>query len=314
MRILVAGGAGFLGQSVIRACSRAKHDVRGLVRFPHQLGIVARAGGTPLLADLLDEQSVHKAVEGCDVVVHLAQPSNGMVDEMRRVRIEGGRHLADAVSRAGVPRFVMGSGYWVYQSNPGVITEDSPLRPLSLSMVNFEAEELARARSRQGDFESIVVRPGMVYGNGSWFRAMVEEVRSGTYAYVGDGSNFLSPVDIDDTGEAYRIAIENWRAGETYLVADDAPVTTKEFADFVVDSLEAPPPASITLAEAGTQWGPEVAELSAASRKVSNAKMKSLGWKPRYRSYQEGLPSLLDQIRTDLAELDPRAHSKPTSK
>lgn len=296
MRILVAGGAGFLGQSVLRACARAQHDVRGLVRFPHQLETVANTGATPILADLLDQRPLDKAVAGCDVVVHLAQPSNGELAEMRRVRIEGGRQLADAVSRSGVPRFVMGSGYWVYQSNPGIITEDSPLRPLSLSMVNFEAEELARARSRQGDFESIVVRPGMVYGNGSWFRAMVEEIRSGTYAYIGDGSNFLSAVDIDDTGDAYRVAIENWRAGETYLVADDTPVMTNKFAEFVADYLEAPPPTSITLKEASDLWGPEVAELNSASRRASNAKLKSMGWKPRYRSFREGLPPWLDRM------------------
>ncbi|MGA7923579.1 MAG: NAD-dependent epimerase/dehydratase family protein [Thermoplasmata archaeon] len=296
MRVLVAGGAGFLGQSVIRSCTGAQHEVVGLVRHPHQLEAVARVGGIPLLGDLLLPRTLEKAVVGCDVVVHLAQPSSGELAEMRRVRVEGGRALADAAREAGVPRFVLGSGYWVYRSNPGVITEESPLRPLSLSMVNFEAEELMRARSRSGDFELVVLRPGMVYGAGSWLRSTVEEIRGGAYSYVGDGSNYLSPVALDDTGEAYRIVMENWHPGETYLVADDTPITTRAFAEFVTDYLHAGPPSRLTPDEARVQWGADAAELSSASRRVSNAKLRSLGWIPRYRNCRAGLPPILDTL------------------
>lgn len=292
----MAGAAGFIGRSVVQACSKAGHEVRGLVRSPDQLDRVADDGGKPLLGDLLDPQSLDAPVSGCDAVIHLAQPSDGNLEQMRAVRVDGGRNLAAAARRAGVSRLLVGSGYWVYGTNPEVLTETSPIAPMSLSKVNFETEEVVRATMGGGALAPVVARPGMVYGDGSWFGSMVREMRAGSYAFVGDGANYLSPVHRQDAGEAFRVICENWHPAETYLVVDDAPVTTREFATFVSDHLKIAPAQSISLEKASEEWGGEIALLSSASRRASNAKLRSLGWTPRYRSFRDGVPAVLDAM------------------
>jgi nucleoside-diphosphate-sugar epimerase len=168
---------------------------------------------------------------------------------------------------------------------------------MSISQINYEAEEVGRAAAARGELDTIVVRPGMVYGNGSWFREMAREIRSGTYRYVGDGANHLSPVHREDTGQAFRAIAERGVPGSTYLVVDDAPVSTLEFSTFLAGELKAPAPSSIRSEDAGREWGPEIATLNAANRSASNTKLRSLGWVPRFPTYRTGVPGVVEELQ-----------------
>jgi len=296
VRILVSGAAGFLGGAVVRACSRAGHEVQGLVRSPSQEAGVAANGGIAVVGDVTDPTTLTHAVDGCDVVVHLAQARGGPPEAARAVRVDGAAHLLRAATAARAHRFVVGSGYWVYRGGPGWLTEESPLEPIGLAAVNFETEQVARAAGARGAIEVLVVRPGMVYGNGSWFREMVEELRRGSHRFVGDGANRLSPVALEDLGEAYRVILDRGQSGATYLVVDDEPVATREFVDFVAHALRAPRPQGIPLVEAEREWGSEPARLSARDRGASNARLRSLGWVPRDPSFRGGVPPVIRSI------------------
>ena len=236
MRILVVGAAGFLGESVVRACARAGHEVRGLVRSSDQFARVTSAGGQPVLGDICVTESLTAPIAGCEVAIHLATRSRGTPAEMHTPRVLGCQVLLSAAERAGVRRVVIGSGYWLYRDSPAVLTEESPIQPTGMPGINFATEEVERHAAQAGTIEAVVVRPGMVYGNGSWFREMVGELRAGTYQYIGDGSSYWSPISLEDTGEAFRTVCERWTPGETYLAVDDAPVTIRELATFVAAS------------------------------------------------------------------------------
>jgi nucleoside-diphosphate-sugar epimerase len=292
VRILVCGAAGFLGNEVVRACARAGHDVHGLVRASSQREIVAHAGGTPVVGSVLEPERLREVVRDRDVVVHLAQAHDAGSPHARAVRVDGTARLVAAMRERGVRRLVVGSGYWVYRTNPGTISEESPLEPLGLSRINFEAEEQARAGAKDG-IEVVVVRPGMVYGPGSWFASMVEELRAGSYRYVGSGANRLSPVALTDTGEAYRRIVESAPAGTSYLVVDDEPVPTADFARTVAHRIGAPTPRGIPFEEAARAWGSDLARLNAADRAASNARLRTLGWSPRFPTFREGVPEVL---------------------
>ncbi len=293
MRILVAGAAGFLGRSVVQAATRAGHEVRGLVRSEEQFSIVRSAGAQPVLGDVRVVETLADCLVKCDVLVHLATRSRGSVEEMRAARVDGCRSLISAAKAAGVRRVVIGSGYWLYRDNTGILTEESPIAAIGMPGVNFAAEEIARKAGATGAVETVIARPGMVYGDGSWFREMVEELRTGEYRYIGDGSSYWSPVALEDTGEAFRTLCERGVAGEIYLVVDDAPVSIRELANFVANQLDAPSPRNLSPEEAAREWGSEVAELVGASRRASNAKLKRLGWTPRFTNYRAGIPEVL---------------------
>lgn len=248
------------------------------------------------MGDVGIAESTRRAVEGCDCIVHLAAPSSADSatpagrGEWDRSRVAGARNLVNAAHAAGVRRFVLGSGYWLYGHYPGTITEESASQPSEVVAYNWEAELVVRAAFRPGTLDVMIVRPGMVYGDGAWFRPMVDSIRAGRYRYVGDGANHWSTVALPDCGLAFRTIVEHGRGGETYLVADDEPVKVRDLTHLVARELGATPPHGLPLDEATTQMGPSVAAALAANQSVSNSKLRGLGWRPRFTNYREGIP------------------------
>ena len=300
MDVLVVGGNGYIGQAAIRALAKAGHRARGLVRSPAKGDAVRAADGLPVVGDIMDPVSLTAALRGTDAAIHLAiaSPASGSQEQqaaqVQAVRVQGSRNLIAAARNQGVRRVVVGSGYWVHGGQPGKITEETPLTAVGPPF-NREAERVVLDAWEEGDVEGIVARPGMIYGDGSWFKPMVESIRSGTYRYVGDGSNHWSPVDLGDTGEAYRILLEKGEPGEAYLVVDDTPVTVRAYTSYIADLVGGPTPRGVDLATATRQMGP-MAAILAANQAASNAKLRSLGWVPRYRTHREGLPDLFRRM------------------
>jgi nucleoside-diphosphate-sugar epimerase len=302
VRVVVAGAAGFLGRATVRALGKGGHDVVGLIRRPASAEDVRTDGGTPIVADVTDARTLHTPLKGADAVIHLAQPTDGDLAARRRVRVEGGQQLARVAVASGCARFVVGSGYWVYQGQPGLIDEESPIAPRSISLVNHEAEVAVCQEATPAGLSVTIVRPGMVYGPGSWFAEMVRELQGGTYRYIADGTNRLSPIHLDDAGSAFRSVLEHGAPGGTYLAVDDRPVETRAFAEDVAVRISAAPPRSLTMADARREWGDDLAELNVADRAASNRRLRALGWTPRYPGYPDGLSSVLDALRTRRAE------------
>lgn len=294
-RVLVVGATGFLGRSVVRDFSRAGYDVRGLVRDAAKGPRVQEDGGTPVLGDVLDVRSLEEAASGCFGVIHLAANPPAESDTVR-VRVEGTRNIVEVAKRRGVERVVVGSGYWVYRGQSELIDEDSPVDPRGESRINYDAERTGMAANSPGELEVLVVRPGMVYGNGSWFQGVAEAIRSEEYRVVGDGKNRWSFVDRWDAGTAFRTVLESGEAGGVYNVVDGHPATLREFTDFVAKQLGVPPPDSITMDAAVREMGDAVAHHLAADRPASNGKLRRLGWRPRVSSYRDGIPDLLREV------------------
>ncbi len=306
MRLFVSGAAGFLGRALLTSARGSGVEVRGLVRRAEQAKGITALGATPVLGDLLEPREYASSLAGCDAIVHLAQSSSGDLEELRQVRVEGARRLIEAAVAQGVPRVVLGSGYWVYGDVPGTLVESSPLRPLHLSQLNYEAEEVARTAGSRRSIDPVIARPGMVYGPGSWLASWAKELQEGTFRYVGDGSNHMSPVHWKDCGEAFLRLSSHGVRGATYLVADDRPVTVRVFSEALASQLGVASPTGIPLERAQADWGPDLALLNAANRRASNSALRALGWTPSYPSYLEGLPEVCREL-SGRSRGDPRA-------
>jgi nucleoside-diphosphate-sugar epimerase len=235
------------------------------------------------------------AAEGCSGIVHLAANPPAGTDPAT-TRVEGTRNLVEAARREGVLRLVVGSGYWVYRGQSELIHEDSPVEPRGESQINYDAERAGLETNSPGRLEVLVVRPGMVYGNGSWFRSMAESIRAGEYRVVGEGANRWSFVDRWDTGAAFRTVLESGIAGQVYNVVDGHPAPLREFVDFVAAELGRSPPGTLPMDAARREFGEIVAGHLAADRAVSDEKLRSLGWRPRVSHYRDGVPGLLHEM------------------
>ena len=300
MKVLVAGAAGYLGSAVVRALVDDGNEVVGLVRDPRQTERVRAAGGTAAIGDLLDAESVDGAAGGCEAAVHLASATAEIGvpgGRAERVRVEGTRTLLGLGRSGTLRRLVLGSGYWVYRASEEMITERSPVDPRGESRINYEAERAALAGNRSAGLEVLVVRPGMVYGDGSWFRSTFDAIRSGEYRLVGDGANRWSFVARTDAGTGFARVLRSGSPGEIYNLVDGRPAPWREFAEFLADALGRPRPARLSPEQADVAYGPDVAHHLAADRPTSAQKLAELGWRPRYPSYREGLTDLLARMR-----------------
>lgn len=298
MKVFISGAAGFLGLGVVGSLSRAGHEVVGLVHTPSKAPRVEAAGGTPVVGDILNASAVAQAAAGCEALVHLAHtrdhgaPALGQ-SMAAKVRVDGAYNLVAVARAVKAKRLIIGSGYWEFGHHEGTITEATPLNPIGSSLFNYQAERAGLDANQPGKLDVVIARPGMVYGDGGWFREMVEGIRGRTYIAPGPGANHWSPVHLDDVGAAFLTLLDKGQPGQSYLMVDDDPLPLKEFAGVIAGALGVAPPPHDTLEEAKARLGEARATLMTANLHASNAKLKGLGWAPEWKSSREGVPPVV---------------------
>jgi len=116
MKIIVFGGSGFLGSHVADALSDAGHQVR---IYDVKESLYLREGQEMVVGDILDEDAVNKATEGCDVVFNFAAIAD--VDEAERRPLDtvkynvlGNSIILEAARKAKAKRFIFASSVYVY--------------------------------------------------------------------------------------------------------------------------------------------------------------------------------------------------------
>ena len=106
MKILVAGGTGFVGTAIVHALRARGLEVRVLARHPERIASLESLGVELVRGDLTDADSLAPAVEGCSHVVNLVAIIKGAPDDFERVMTRGTAALIAAAREGGVERFV----------------------------------------------------------------------------------------------------------------------------------------------------------------------------------------------------------------
>ncbi|MBF6025980.1 NAD-dependent epimerase/dehydratase family protein [Lysobacter niastensis] len=171
MKLLVIGGNGFLGSSLVEALRKAGHAVRVLDRTPARRD-VDWAGTEYLLGGLEDAGTLESALEGIEGVFHLASstvPGTSNRDPVFDVEsnLVGALRLIEAMQRAGTRRIVYFSSGGTVYGNPDAspVREDHPLRPISsYGVVKVAIENYLMMYWRLGLLDPLVLRPSNPYG------------------------------------------------------------------------------------------------------------------------------------------------------
>jgi nucleoside-diphosphate-sugar epimerase len=173
-RVLVTGGAGYVGSRLVPKLLDAGYEVSVLDLFIFGEDIFAdlrdSSGLTEVKGDLRNPTDVARALAGCDAVVHLACISNDPSFDLdpalgRSINFDCFRPLVRAAKAAGVQRFIYASSSSVYgiKSDPEV-TEDLPLAPLTDYSKYKALCERVLAEEREPDFVTVMLRPATVCG------------------------------------------------------------------------------------------------------------------------------------------------------
>lgn len=168
-KILVTGGAGYVGAILVPKLRKAGHQVRVLDLFLYAEPNIFSNEIEVIEGDLRNRGLVREALSGCDTVIHLAgisnDPSSDLDPELtREVNIRATEDLIDSSRDLGVKRFINASSSSVYgiKEEPEV-TEDLPLQPLTVYSESKVAIE-DYLEKKKGKMVSVSVRSATVCG------------------------------------------------------------------------------------------------------------------------------------------------------
>jgi len=306
MEVLVTGATGLVGGNVVRALLGAGHGVSALVRNAGRAGQLKDRGVRLHEGDMHEPLSYRPLVERVEAVVHAAQHAPGSKRLGRRAI--GQIQTADAVMTEALGdacaehgrRLVYTSGCFNYGDHGDRwIDEQTPFDPSPLGVGHArEVTALLRRHGADG-LDVVIVAPGFVYGPGGLFKAsFYDQLEQGRLRVIGRGDNYWSPVHVDDLAAAYVAALERGQAGETYNVVDDAPLRLRELVDRLTAALDRERVGNVNAVLIGALIGRPLVRSLVTSFRIRNAKAKrALGWVPRYPSFADGLPSVLEALR-----------------
>jgi nucleoside-diphosphate-sugar epimerase len=168
-------------------------------------------GGARLCAcDLDDAAQLRAAVKGADVVVHAAYGSDAAMAAQCRT-------LVEAMAAERVKNLIYLSSIAVYGDCSGLVTEAAPPqgRLGAYAAAKRDCEDLVAGWARD-ERRAIILRPGIVYGTGSyfWVDKMAQRIRLGVWGDFGlAGQGFAALVHIDDLVELIEIASQHLASG-----------------------------------------------------------------------------------------------------
>ncbi|HME06002.1 MAG TPA: NAD(P)-dependent oxidoreductase [Bryobacteraceae bacterium] len=297
MKVLIAGATGAIGRPLISALLAAGHDAIGMTSSGHGLETLKKNGADGVVADALDAQAVHAAVNkvrpGAIIDELTSLPKHYTPDEMRvaadrdrRVRLEGGRNLQNAAIAAGARRYMVQSSGFFYAPGPGLASESEALALNASPGVSGSARTYTEIEDRVlgvKDLEGVCLRYGFFYGPGTWFHAdgdIAGQVRERKYPIIGSGQGVWSWVHIDDAAAATVAALE--AEPGIYNAVDDDPSPMSVWLPAFAAAVGAPGPPLLSASEDLERAGPDAVYYGTQLRGASNAKAKrELNFAPR---------------------------------
>ena len=234
--VLVTGGTGFLGASLVRRLLADGAQVRVLARTPAKARPLAERGAQVVTGDITDQVAVRAAVAGVSAVYHLAGQLHvpGVpAAEYRRTHVEGTKLLLGCCSNGARP------AVFVHCSTTGVLgvtgdqpaNEDAPFRPTNIYEATKAEAELAVRQSWQTGFPAVIARPGLVNGPGDiHLLPFVRVILRRRFWPIGRQPVWLHPIYIDDMTEALVRCGATSAVGECVHLAGQEPVQLADLA------------------------------------------------------------------------------------
>ncbi|MFC6874545.1 dTDP-glucose 4,6-dehydratase [Halobellus marinus] len=304
MRILVTGGAGFIGSNFVHSVLD-EHDEDEIVT----LDALTYAGSKDNLdgvldhprhefveGDIRDRELVTELVADVDAVVNFAAESH--VDRsiegakpFVETNVQGTQTLLDAANDAGVDRFLQISTDEVYgQVLDGKFAEDDPLNPRNpYAATKAGADLLARSFQTTHDLPVLLTRTSNNFGPRQHPEKLIPKFIQNAAAgkslpVYGDGSNVREWIYVEDNCRALDLVLREGEIGEVYNIGSHEEKTNLEVTEAILDAVGA----SDDLIEF-------VEDRAGHDQRyaLETEKIEALGWEPQY-SFEEGLERTVD--------------------
>lgn len=248
-KILVTGGAGFIGSNLVRRLVKDGHEVtvldnllRGNKLYPETLSQIHLVQG-----DVRHPEDIKQAIQGVDFVFHLAavlgvdvvaeQPMVTM-----EVEVQGLKNVVDAVLEAGIPKMIYASTSGVYGHGKieDGITEDVDVAPdTSYAIAKRYNEIYLQSAYQEHGLESFSLRFFNIYGPNQDTRMVIPRfmemaIRGEDITVYGDGSQTRDFTFIDDAVESCVQLMDRVKGWEIFNIAKEDEIPIRQLAELIV--------------------------------------------------------------------------------
>ncbi|QLC34398.1 dTDP-glucose 4,6-dehydratase [Halarchaeum sp. CBA1220] len=303
MRVLVTGGAGFIGSNFVHYLLDNHDDevvTLDALTYAGSLdnleGVLEDPRHEFVEGDVRDEDLVRDLVADVDAVVHFAAESH--VDRsiegakpFVQTNVEGTQVLLDAAKDAGVERFLQISTDEVYgQILDGTFSEDDPLNPRNpYAATKASADLLAKSFETTHDLPVVITRTCNNFGprqhSEKLIPKFIQRASEGKSLPVyGDGSNVREWIYVEDNCRALDVVLREGAVGEVYNIGSHAEKTNLEVTEAILEAVGADDDL-IEFVEDRAGHDQRYA--------LDTEKIGALGWEPTY-SFEEGLQKTVD--------------------
>jgi farnesol dehydrogenase len=245
MRVLVTGGTGFFGKSLVRALAARGDEVAVLARGSSDVSGLDLPRVRIARGDVEDASAVRAALEGADVLFHGAAVVKELVKDRTifdRVNVDALVSTLAAARAAGVRRVVYTSSFFAI--GPSDRAKDrtadetfvrEPRYCTDYERTKFLAEAKVAAEVERG-LDVVSVLPGFITGPGDMtegnliVRTLLDLEEGRLPALPGGGAKKWCLAFVDDVVRGHLLALEKGRKGERYLIGGDNP-TLREILD-----------------------------------------------------------------------------------
>lgn len=297
-RVVITGGAGFVGLRLARTFQQRGDDVVVLDLAPP-----AHWNGGFLRASVTDAEAVDQALQGVDWVFHeagITSPTECNLDPRQAfaANVQGTFNVLEASQRRGVRRVIVASSSCLYGESNAPSEEDGArvVPGDTYSLTKHMVEEAVRFFARRG-LNTVALRYFNTYGVGelgkkvgrSVITNLVVDVAEGRRPVLyGTGDQARDFVNVRDVVAANLLAMARGRAGEVYNVGSGSAITFRELLGIIQE-------------EAGTHLEPEFAPIPHESyQQFTQADMRKsareLGFRPAV-DLRHGVREILESLK-----------------
>lgn len=333
MKAFVTGGTGFIGGHVIRKLIARGDEVHALARSEHSAAALREMGATVFMGDVTDSASLRPAMEGCDVVFHMAAWYKiGAQDwaQAEAINVGGTRRVLRLAHELDIPKIVYTSTVAVFGDTQGQLVDETYYKEGPFLTEYDRTKWLAHYKVALPLIEKgapiVIVMPGAVYGPGdtSFVAQMMRLFYRGLPVLPGSDLT-VTYAHVEDIAEGHLLAADKGKAGESYILTGPA-IPLNEMVDFWAHLIGRKPPSVRLAGRPLRKFAPvmgavgsmvplpelfseeAVASLGASYMARSDKARTELGWTTR--PLQTGLLETFDWIARTEQEDAPRQQEK----
>jgi nucleoside-diphosphate-sugar epimerase len=227
MKAFVTGGSGFVGRHMIQMLRDRSDEVVALARSEQAARQVTQLGAKAVRGDLLDQQTMIRGMQDCDVIFHVAGFLSiwGQYKAFYETNVLGTECALAAAKTANVPCFVqIGAAASVFDRQPlSQVDESRPLKQPKFSpyiATKSIAEQRVIAANRPG-FRTSVVRPSWIWGKGDHvLPQLVTAVKTGQFIWIDQGKYPYMTTHVANVCHGAILAAERSLGGQAYFLSD----------------------------------------------------------------------------------------------